>query len=113
MTKSSQELSEESGSGLACYVHICENAARTLAHAGVKNVKALKDVCDAVGVETDANKLVGFVLADVYRKRWEPSEIGLRLAPKKRLAVYEKLGIVPGGAMVEIVDALVKCSFML
>ena len=95
-------------SGVACYVHVCENTARALMRYGVKDRETLREVCEKLGVEE--NELASFVIRDINKPRWEKSEIVLRLAPKKRLEVWEKLGIVPGGAKSEIVDAIVKSS---
>lgn len=97
-------------SGVACYVHVCENTARALMKADVRNKKVLEDVCSKLGIETDAEKLAEFVIKDIHNPRYELSEIVLRLAPTKRMEVYRKLNILPGGAKAEIVDALVKTS---
>ncbi len=96
--------------GVACYVHVCENTARALMNSDVRDTELLKEVCDKLGIEGEAEKLAEFVLKDIYRPRWERSEIVLRLSPKRRLEVYERLGIIPGGAKAEIVDAIVKSS---
>jgi carbon-monoxide dehydrogenase catalytic subunit len=96
--------------GVSCYVHVCENTARALMNSEVKDKRTLEMVCDKLGIDADAKALAEFVLADIHKPRYEKSDITLRLAPKKRLEVYEKLGIVPGGAKAEIVDALVKTS---
>ncbi len=96
--------------GVACYVHVCENTARALMKSNVKDSELLEEVCGKLGIESDAEKLAEFVLKDIYRPRWERSEIVLKLSPKRRLEVYERLGIVPGGAKAEIVDAIVKSS---
>ncbi len=96
--------------GVACYVHVCENTARALMNSNAKDTELLKEVCDKLGIEGEAEKLAEFVLKDIYRPRWEKSEIVLRLSPKRRLEVYERLGIIPGGAKAEIVDGIVKSS---
>ena len=96
--------------GVACYVHVCENTARALMNAEVKDKKTLEEVCSKLGIEADAKKLAEFVIADIHKPRWQLSEIVLKLAPEKRMNVYKKLGILPGGAKAEIMDALVKTS---
>ncbi len=96
--------------GVACYVHVCENTARALMNSEVKDEKTLEEVCSKLGIEADGKALAEFVLKDIYRPRWERSEIVLKLSPERRLKVYERLGIVPGGAKAEIVDAIVKTS---
>jgi len=96
--------------GVACYVHVCENTARALMNSEARDERTLKSVCEKLGIDADTKTLAEFVIADLYKPRYETSEIVLRLAPRKRLDVYEKLGILPGGAKAEIVDALVKTS---
>ena len=96
--------------GVACYVHVCENTARALMNSKAKDRETLEEVCSKLGIEADERKLAETVLRDIYRPRWERSEIVLKLSPAKRLKVYEKLGIIPGGAKAEIVEALVKTS---
>ncbi len=96
--------------GVACYVHVCENTARALMNSEPKDGKTLEEVCEKLGIEADERRLAEFVLSDIHRPRWERSEIVLKLAPQRRMGVYEKLGILPGGAKAEIVDALVKSS---
>ena len=96
--------------GVACYVHVCENTARALMNSEPRDEETLKEVCERLGMDVDARRLAEFVLADVHKPRWERSEIVEKLAPLRRKEVYEKLGIMPGGAKAEIVDALVKTS---
>ncbi len=96
--------------GTACYIHVCENTARALAYAEVKDERKLREVCEMLGIEPNAVALSEFVLNDIYKPRWNESEIVRKLAPEKRLEVYRRLGILPGGAKAEIVDALVKTS---
>ncbi len=109
--------------GTSCYVHCAENAARALLSAGkgegsyeIRNEKKLKFLAKKLGF--DANKdakqlaveVAEFVLDDMYKPRWEKSELVPKLCPEKRLEVFEKLDILPGGAKGEIVDALTKTS---
>ncbi len=96
--------------GVACYVHVCENTARALMNGEVKDERTFNEVCEKLGVEKKPEALAEFVIKDMNKPRWQESEIVLKLAPKKRLEVYKKLGIIPGGAKSEIVDALVKTS---
>ncbi|NPA23089.1 MAG: anaerobic carbon-monoxide dehydrogenase catalytic subunit [Crenarchaeota archaeon] len=97
--------------GVACYVHVCENTARALLNMeNVKSREKLEKVCNLLNIEPDHKALAELVLGDLYRPRYEESIIVTRLAFKPRLDLFRKLGIVPGGAKSEIVDALVKTS---
>ncbi len=96
--------------GVGCYVHVCENTARTLMNLEPRDEGTLRMVCEKLGIEADARSLAEFVVADLHRPRWQRSEIVGKLAPERRKEVYEKLAIMPGGAKAEIVDALVKSS---
>jgi len=95
--------------GTACYIHVCENTAKVLAYMNVKNDK-LDEVCSILEIDPDPKKLSEIVLTDIYRSRWESSVIVQKVGFDKRLEVFRKLGIIPGGAKAEIVDALVKTS---
>ncbi|MCQ6253649.1 anaerobic carbon-monoxide dehydrogenase catalytic subunit [Methanocaldococcus sp.] len=109
--------------GTSCYVHCAENAARALLSAGkgegsyeIRNEKKLRFLAKKLGF--DANKdakmlaveIAEFILEDMYKPRWEKSELVPKLCPEKRLEVFKKLDILPGGAKGEIVDALTKTS---
>ena len=106
-----KNLLRKVAAGVACYVHVAENTARALMNADkIKDTKKLEEVAEILGIEADHKKLAEFVINDIYKPRWQQSEIVLKLAPEKRLAVYKKLNIIPGGAKSEIVDAIVKTS---
>ncbi len=99
--------------GVACYVHVCENTARALLSADEKELRGkekLAKVAKYLGVDSDHRAVAKLVLEDLYRPRWEESVIVKKLAYSKRLDVFRRLGIIPGGAKSEIVDALVKTS---
>ncbi len=97
--------------GVACYVHVCENTARALLNAeSIKSREKLEKVCRKLGIDADHRQFAKLVLEDIYRPRYVESVIVTRLAYKPRLELYRGLGIVPGGAKSEIVDALVKTS---
>ena len=49
-------------------------------------------------------------MADLYRPEYEKMELVKRLAYAPRVANWEKLNILPGGANAEIVKGVVKCS---
>ena len=105
--------------GVACYVHVCENSARTMkaiknAPYEIKNPAKLKSLATRLGINTNqddksiAQDLGEFILRDIHRPSYEESLIVRALSPAKRLKVYEKLGIIPGGPKSEVFDALVK-----
>ncbi len=99
--------------GVACYVHVCENTARTLSSLDEKELRGkdkLVKISGLLGIDPDHRKLAKFVLEDIYRSRWEESIVVTRLSYRLRLELYRKLGIIPGGAKSEIVDAIVKTS---
>ncbi len=97
--------------GVACYVHVCENTARALLAADdVRGRDKLEKVCKLLGIDLDHRKLAKLILEDIHRSRWEESIIITKLAFAKRVPLYKRLGILPGGAKSEIVDALVKTS---
>ncbi len=97
--------------GVACYVHVCENTARSLLELDyVKDRDKLEKVCKIFNIDVNHKRLAKLVIEDIYRPRWIESFIVTKLAYKPRLEVFRRLGIVPGGAKSEIVDALVKTS---
>ena len=89
---------------------MCENIARALAYANVKNDK-LEEVCSILGIEPNPRKLSEFVLADLHRSRLESIVIVQKVGFEKRLEVFRKVGIISGGSKAEIVDALVKTYY--
>lgn len=108
--------------GSACYLHVVESTARRLQAiaAGTSPVRIrAEDALDELavelgvqgsGVSAKAAKVADAVLTDLYRPRYEPMMLVRRLALDKRVKVWEKLGIMPGGAKSEVFDALVKTS---
>ncbi len=110
--------------GSACYLHVVEATARRLESIGngnsplkMRSVAALKRVADLMGIQsTDvsindlAKKVSQTVLDDLYKPRGTNMSLVSKLAPQKRIAVWEKLGLLPGGAKSEVFDAIVKTS---
>ena len=104
--------------GTACYLHVAENAARTLQHAGGEvSSPALVRLAKRIGMSTDgrddsnlAIAVAGEVLDDLYRSKSDSLHLLEKLAPQRERARWEALGLLPGGAKAEVFDALVKTS---
>ncbi|HHY40394.1 MAG TPA: anaerobic carbon-monoxide dehydrogenase catalytic subunit [Syntrophaceticus sp.] len=106
--------------GAACYLHVVENAARTLAKLAEEtdtsfNNEVLQEMVEICGIEADdyreqAAALADYILQDLYLPRSKKMTLVNKLAYKPRLAVWEKLNLMPGGAKSEVFDALVKTS---
>lgn len=108
--------------GSACYLHVVESTARRLKSIGegvtplrLRAEDALDELAMVLGVSggsvsEKAVKVADAILADLYKARHEPMSLVPKLALDKRVAVWEKLGIMPGGAKSEVFDAIVKTS---
>jgi len=106
--------------GSGCYIHVVENAARNLkntalAKGELKGLKTLGHICDLLGiVETDhyekAVKVADAILTDLYRPEFEKMQLVQKLAYAPRYQVWQKLGILPGGAKSEVFKGVVKSS---
>lgn len=108
------------GAGAACYLHVVENSARNLKKlaeekAPLKGVNTLKRLANHLHIEfndpyTCAQKVADCIINDLYKPRSESMELVQKLAYKPRYKVWESLGILPGGAKSEVVDAIIKSS---
>lgn len=108
--------------GSACYLHVVESTARRLKAIGdgtspviIRGEDALDELALQLGVtgksvQEKARRVADAVLADLYRARQDPMTLVPRLALDRRVACWEKLGILPGGAKSEVFDAIVKTS---
>ena len=108
--------------GSACYLHVCESTARRLKAIGekvsplpIRSAQSLDELAALFGVEgattgEKARMVADRVLADLYKPRDEPMDLVQVMAPKERVEVWKKYGIMPGGAKAEVFDALVKTS---
>ncbi len=109
--------------GTACYVHCLENAARALKSVPdeespyeVRDEKALEYAAEVYGIDASgkpedvAEEIADFILEDIYKPRYEESEVFKAVVPDWRVEMYEEMGLIPGGAKSEIHDALVKTS---
>ena len=106
--------------GSGCYVHIVENTARNLkdtalAKGKLKGQKALDRLCDMLGIDGSdeydkAVKVADAILTDLYKPDFEKMELTKKLAHGPRYELWEKLGILPGGAKSEVFSGTVKSS---
>lgn len=106
--------------GAGCYIHIVENTAWNLkntarARGVIKGEGALNRLCEIFGVDAGdryerAEAVAQKVLDDLYKPPFEKMELVSKMGYAPRLANWEKLGIMPGGANAEIVKGIVKCS---
>lgn len=107
--------------GSGCYIHVLENSIKTLKRT-VKNrgrlgsEKAVKRLAGILGIQTGvdvyetAYQIAETIRRDLQKDSDEPMEIVKKLALDKRYQLWEKLGILPGGARSEILDGVVKTS---
>ena len=106
--------------GSGCYIHVVENAAKQLKKAArektaIKGKNALLRLADMLDVKggsdwDKAEKIADKVLQDLYRPADENMELVKKVAYPMRSQIWEKTGILPGGAKDEIFNALVKTS---
>ena len=123
--------------GSGCYTHVVENTAKRLKELALeckakdgkmKNKASVARLADLLGVncggmcQKEGGKSCGTtcadtaiaiadaVLADIRKPYEEKMELIEKIALPKRYEVWEKLGILPGGAKDEIFNAVVKTS---
>lgn len=106
--------------GSGCYTHVVENTAKRLkelaqARETIKGKDMLYHLCDELHItgSDDWDKalhLAESILEDLRRPYDEKMTLTRYLAYNKRVAVWEKLGILPGGAKDEVFNAVVKTS---
>lgn len=108
--------------GSACYIHVAEATAMRLKSIAegksplpLRSEASLDKLASSLGISgadamEKAGKIADAVLADLYSPRFEKMKLTSKLAPAKRLKIWEDLGILPGGAKAEVFDALVKTS---
>lgn len=118
--------------GSGCYTHVAENTAKRLRELGeeckrenrkVKNKESLSRLASILGIACkgecasctsccadSAIQIADAVLEDLRKPYEEKMELLKKLALPKRLEVWEKLNILPGGAKDEIFNAVVKTS---
>lgn len=107
--------------GAACYLHVVENAAHTLSaladepEPAFNNTEVLQELASISEVSAkdpreQAAAVAERILSDLYQIRSKKMALVKKLAYAPRLAVWEKLNLLPGGAKSEVFDALVKTS---
>lgn len=107
--------------GAACYLHVVENAAHTLSELAAEpeptfnNQAGLQELALTSGISAkepreQAAAVADHILSDLYLPRSKKMGLVKKLAYAPRLAIWEKLDLLPGGAKSEVFDALVKTS---
>ncbi|MHB1127529.1 MAG: anaerobic carbon-monoxide dehydrogenase catalytic subunit [Bacillota bacterium] len=107
--------------GTAAYTHHLEEIAKTIkaTAAGktpfkITDENKLRDVAGIVGLDTTkpvnelATQLADTILAEMRKGSDEPLALINLFAPKTRIDAWTKLGVLPGGPLSEIRDALTK-----
>ncbi|WP_234125001.1 anaerobic carbon-monoxide dehydrogenase catalytic subunit [Clostridium hydrogenum] len=108
------------GAGTACYIHVVETTARNLKALGetkgkIKGLYTLNKLADIFGIKEDddhkkAILIADKVLSDLYKPRFEKTELVEKMAYGPRFKKWSELNILPGGAKSEVFDAMVKTS---
>jgi carbon-monoxide dehydrogenase catalytic subunit len=107
--------------GTVANVYHARNVARTLKAVGegkadyeIKEEDKLRSVASQFGIDGNrsineiAREFGGFFIDQINGNDYDPLKLVTTLAPKKRLAVWEKLGIIPGGPNSEVATGLSK-----
>lgn len=106
--------------GTGCYIHVVETTARNLKAIGenkekIKGMYTLNKLADIFEIkEEDPHKkaviIADKVLADLYKPKFEKTELIEKMAYSPRFKKWTELNILPGGAKSEVFDAIVKTS---
>lgn len=107
--------------GSGCYIHVLENSIKILkktakARGHLGSAAAVKRLAGILGVEMGddlhetAYQIAERIRMDLIRDSDEPMEIIKNLALGQRYELWERIGILPGGAKSEILDGIVKTS---
>ncbi|MGE5577482.1 MAG: anaerobic carbon-monoxide dehydrogenase catalytic subunit [Syntrophothermus sp.] len=107
--------------GVAAYSHHLEEVARTLKATAqgktpykIQDEQKLRQVAGAIGLDTTKSTeelaigLADAVLAELRKGADEPLALVEVFAPQTRKEVWQKLGVIPGGMLSELRDALTK-----
>ncbi len=107
--------------GAAAYTHHLELVAKTLKATAqgktsfkIQDTEKLTAVAGALGLDTNrsteelAVELADAVLGEIKKGADEPLLLVEKFAPKTRLEIWKKLGIIPGGTLAEVGDAMTK-----
>ncbi|WP_131918127.1 anaerobic carbon-monoxide dehydrogenase catalytic subunit [Heliophilum fasciatum] len=109
--------------GTAANVYHCHQVARTLKAAAehpesglkIREPEKLRHWASLAGLDThkDTNALAidfaNWVIADICRPHYEPSQTTEAFAPTKRKELWKKLDLFPGGANAEVAMAQTMC----
>lgn len=107
--------------GSGCYIHVLENAVRTLAQAvkdrrPLKSEEAVARLAQVLGVDAGgdvyetAGQIAEAIRRDLYLPADERMALTEKLAYPARYSKWKELGILPGGAKSEVFDGAVKTS---
>lgn len=107
--------------GSGCYIHVLENSVKILkktakARGHLGSAAAVKRLAGILGVEMGedlheaAYQIAERIRMDLIRDSDEPMEIVKNLALGQRYELWDRIGILPGGAKSEILDGIVKTS---
>lgn len=107
--------------GIAAYTHHLEEIIKTIKATAqgktpykIGDENKLRDIAGLVGLDTSkptnqlAEELADVMLQEMRKGSDEPLALVKLLAPKTRLEAWEKLGIMPGGPLSELRDAMTK-----
>ncbi|MGB9597201.1 MAG: anaerobic carbon-monoxide dehydrogenase catalytic subunit, partial [Candidatus Poribacteria bacterium] len=107
--------------GTVANVYHARNVARTLKAVGegkadyeIKEEDKLRNIASLFGIDGNrpineiAKEFGAFYIDQINSNDYEPLKLVTTLAPKKRLAVWENLGIIPGGPNSEAATGLSK-----
>ena len=106
--------------GAAAYIHQAKQAARTLQETSrgrtsfTIDADKLRAVAGSLGldtvgsVETVAGSLAGLFFDEINSPTDKPSAFVRAFAPRRRLEVWEKLGVIPGGPQSELLESMTR-----
>lgn len=108
--------------GTAANVYHARNVARTLKAVGegrsdyqIRDEAKLRSLAQKVGIDTKqpikevAREFGNFFINQINSNDYDELELVKAFAPKKRLEVWKKLGIIPGGPNSEVATGFSKC----
>lgn len=107
--------------GIAAYTHHLEEILKTIKATAqgktpytIGDEQKLREIAGVVGLDTKkptnalAEELADVMLHELRKGSDEPLALVKLFAPKTRLEAWEKLGIIPGGPLSELRDAMTK-----
>lgn len=107
--------------GSGCYIHVLESSIRILkktakAHGHLGSEAAVKRLAGILEIEMGSDlhetayQIAEKIRMDLMMDSDEPMKIVKNLASDKRYELWQRLGLLPGGAKSEIIDGIVKTS---